>query len=85
MLSPTQVRTFLNCSARWWFKYGLSLPEPKTSALALGSAVHRALEVNFREKLTAKEDLETLGVVALFRAAWQEQCEREFGGTIATT
>ena len=76
VLSPTQVRTFLNCSARWWFKYGLSEPEPKTSALALGSAVHRALEANFREKLTTREDLDTLGVVALFRAAWQEQADQ---------
>src|SRR6516162_4736005 len=66
VLSPTQVRTFLNCSARWWFKYGLGEPETKNSALALGSAVHRTLEVNFREKLTTKEDLDTLGVVALF-------------------
>jgi len=23
VLSPTQVRTFLDCSAKWWFKYGL--------------------------------------------------------------
>jgi CRISPR/Cas system-associated exonuclease Cas4 (RecB family) len=73
VLSPTQVRTFLNCSARWWFKYALFEPETKNSALALGSAVHRALEANFREKVTTKEDLDTLGVVALFRDAWQEQ------------
>jgi len=72
VLSPTQVRTFLNCSARWWFKYGLSEPETKNSALALGTAVHRALEANFREKVNTKEDLDTLGVVALFRQAWQE-------------
>src|SRR5215831_2980797 len=76
VLSPTQVRTFLNCSARWWFKYGLGEPETKTSALALGSAVHRTLEVNFREKVTTKEDLDTLGVVALFRSEWQGQMEQ---------
>jgi hypothetical protein len=76
VLSPTQVRAFLNCSARWWFKYGLSEPEPKNSALALGSAVHRALEANFREKVTTKEDLDTLGVVALFRDAWHDQVEQ---------
>src|SRR5262245_6410391 len=34
VLSPTQVRTFLNCSARWWFKYGMGEPETKNSALA---------------------------------------------------
>jgi hypothetical protein len=76
VLSPTQVRTFLNCSARWWFKYGLGEPETKNSALALGSAVHRTLEVNFREKVITKKDLDTLGVVALFRSEWQEQAEQ---------
>jgi hypothetical protein len=72
VLSPTQVRAFLDCSARWWFKYGLELPEAKSSTQSLGIAVHRALEVNFREKKTTHEDLETMGVVALFRDAWLE-------------
>ena len=51
VLSPSQVRTFLDCQARWWFKYALQPPDPKNSSLALGLAVHRALELNFREKL----------------------------------
>jgi hypothetical protein len=76
ILSPTQVRTFLNCSARWWFKYGLSIPETKNSALALGSAVHQAIELNFREKVTTKEDLDTLGVVAIFRDVWHVQAQQ---------
>jgi hypothetical protein len=49
VLSPSQVRCFFDCPARWWFKYGLQLPERKNSSLALGLAVHQALEVNFRE------------------------------------
>jgi RecB family exonuclease len=69
-LSPTQVRAFLDCSARWWFKYGLHLPEPKTGNLALGIAVHQALEADFREKVETKEDLPIAGVVAVFRQAW---------------
>ncbi|MCW5978459.1 MAG: PD-(D/E)XK nuclease family protein [Bryobacteraceae bacterium] len=81
VLSPTQARTFLDCSAKWWFRYGLHLPEPKTSSLSLGSALHRALEVNSREKLATGEDLETSGVVALFRDAWLDQVpETEFRG-----
>ena len=79
VLSPSQVRAFLGCSAKWWFKYGLHLPEPKTASLALGLAVHSALEVNFREKLETHEDLETAGMVMIFRDAWQEQVgETEF-------
>jgi len=73
VLSPSQVRCFLDCPARWWFKYGLQLPERKNSSLALGLAVHQALEVNFREKLETHEDLDTIGVVMVFREAWMEQ------------
>lgn len=76
VLSPSQVRTFLDCSARWWFKYGLGSPEPKTSSQALGTAIHRALEVNFREKLETKEDLSPAGVVLIFREAWRQQAEQ---------
>ena len=73
LLSPSQVRTFLACQARWWFKYGLMLPDQKNSSLALGLAIHRALEVNFQEKIQTHEDLDTAGVVMLFRDAWMEQ------------
>ena len=73
VLSPSQVRTFLDCQARWWFKYGLTLPEHKNSSLALGLAIHRALEVTFREKIETHEDLDTAGVIMLFRDAWMEQ------------
>ena len=67
VLSPTQVRTFLDCSAKWWFRYGLRLPEPKTSSLTLGTAVHEALAENFRQKIETKEDLPVAGVLAVFR------------------
>ena len=73
VLSPSQVRCFFECQARWWFKYGLQLPERKNISLALGLAVHQALEVNFREKLETQEDLETTGVLMVFREAWMEQ------------
>src|ERR1017187_6728407 len=69
VLSPSQVRCFFECPARWWFKYGLQLPERKNSSLALGLAVHQALDVNFREKLETQEDLETTGVLMVFRGS----------------
>jgi hypothetical protein len=49
------------------------LPEHKNSSLALGLAAHEALEANFREKIEAREDLETTGVLMVFREAWMEQ------------
>ncbi|HWQ52163.1 MAG TPA: PD-(D/E)XK nuclease family protein [Bryobacteraceae bacterium] len=73
VLSPSQVRTYLDCSAKWWFKHGLLLPEPKTSSLAFGLAIHTSLEINFCQKLGTKQDLEAAAVVMIFREAWMEQ------------
>jgi hypothetical protein len=72
-LSPSQVRSFTDCAYRWFNKYVLGEPDPPTSALALGTAVHQPIAANFREKIESKADLETEGVVALFRNAWNEQ------------
>ena len=79
VLSPSQVRTFLDCQARWYFKYREHLPDPQTSNLALGKAVHAALAENFRQKIETREDLPTTGVMALFRQFWhEEEAETEF-------
>jgi PD-(D/E)XK nuclease superfamily len=79
VLSPSQVRTFLDCPVRWEFKYRRRLPDPQTSNLALGKAVHAALGENFRQKIETREDLPTTGVMALFRQAWiEERDETEF-------
>ena len=71
VLSPSQVRTWLTCQTRWWYRYGLGLSEPKTAALAIGSAVHAAIGENFRQKIESKRDLPQTGVVAVFRDAWR--------------
>src|SRR5882724_10692898 len=72
-LSPSQVRTFIDCGFRWFNKVVLGIPDPPTSQLAIGTSVHQATGANFREKISTKEDLETEGVVALFRNSWNEQ------------
>ena len=48
ILSPSQANTFLNCSAKWWFKYGASLPDPKGGSLVRGLAVHKTIERWFK-------------------------------------
>ena len=57
VLSPTQVRCFMDCHARWWFKYNLKHPDPPNGNLALGRAVHWALTQNFTQKIETYEDL----------------------------
>ena len=75
VLSPSQVRCFMDCQVRWWFKYCLKYPDLPTSKMALGRAIHAALAANFAEKMETHEDLPTVGVVALFREAWANERE----------
>jgi hypothetical protein len=76
LLSPSQVRCFMDCQVRWWFKYGLKYPDPPTGKMALGKAVHAALAENFAQKLDSYEDLPTLGVRGLFRESWAIEREQ---------
>jgi len=79
VLSPSQVRCFMDCQMRWWFKYGLRYPDPSTGKMALGRAVHAPLAENFAQKLETREDLPVTAVLALFRGAWaNEQEQTEF-------
>ncbi len=41
-LSPTQIRTYLACPRRWWFRYVAGIPEPLTFDSVRGSLVHEA-------------------------------------------
>jgi len=43
VLSPSQIRCFMDCQIRWWFKYGRKVPDAPTGNMALGRAVHSAL------------------------------------------
>ena len=39
-LSPSQVSTFIDCQARWYYSRIAKLPEPATAAQAFGKAIH---------------------------------------------
>lgn len=76
VLSPSQVRCFMDCHARWWFKYVRKEPDPANGNLALGRAIHAALLLNFAQKAETYEDLPVSGILALFREAWSLECEQ---------
>jgi len=76
ILSPTQVRYFMDCQVRWWFKYRLKHPDLPNGNMALGRAVHAALTHNFAQKIETREDLPVAGVLALFRESWAEECRK---------
>jgi PD-(D/E)XK nuclease superfamily len=66
----------MDCQMRWWFKYGLKVPDPATANMALGRAVHSSLGENFTQKMDIRADLPTEGVVTLFREAWSNEIEQ---------
>src|ERR1035441_4088032 len=71
VLSPSQVRTFMDCSARWWYKYGLGLPDPKGSSLVRGIVVHRMAEIYLRTKFFgAAPEVDELAEI--FEDVWNE-------------
>ncbi len=49
-LSPSQVSQFLNCSAGYWYKHGLGLPDPPRASLVRGRVVHKTVADWFRRK-----------------------------------
>ena len=73
VLSPSQVRAFSDCEARWFYEHLLGLTDPATATMGLDNAIRTALMTNFRYKLDSKEDIEIEGVVGLFRRAWKRQ------------
>jgi RecB family exonuclease len=69
VLSPSQVRTFRDCGAKWYYKYALGLPDPPNGSLVRGRVVHQMAEAFFRAKLDGgspdPDDLQ-----ASFEEAW---------------
>jgi RecB family exonuclease len=70
VLSPSQVRTLMDCSARWRYQYVLRLPRRDNANLALGTAVHTALTYNYRQKIDTRQDLDSAAVIEQFDRAW---------------
>jgi RecB family exonuclease len=74
VLSPSQASTFLSCSAKWWFRYGLGLPDPAGGAAVRGKAVHSLIEYAMRAKM-AGVVLEAAGISDAWEAVWDEAAE----------
>ena len=91
-LSASKITTYLQCPRRYKFRYLMKLAQPwKASALALGSAVHSALE-SFHQQRVAGRSMTPKSVGELFRIDWaSEQIdairykESETSSDLATT
>jgi RecB family exonuclease len=57
LLSASSVNTFLRCGQQWFFAYVAAIKSPPTLKQARGLAVHKAIEVNFTQKISSRSDL----------------------------
>lgn len=71
VLSPSQISTFTDCAARWWFQYGLNLPTITTGKQVLGTSVHEALTYNLAQKIESGHDLSVPEAIENYRLAWE--------------
>ena len=72
LLSPSQVRTWMDCPAKGMFHYVLGLPERIHTNLAIGLAVHEGIGCSMNFKLESGEDLPTVEVQEIVRGRWNE-------------
>jgi hypothetical protein len=81
ILSPSQASTFLNCSARWFFRYGAGLPDPASGGAVCGKAVHAMIAYWMAAKLDGVT-LESAGIADAWDHAWDASAEgAEFAAT----
>jgi RecB family exonuclease len=73
--SPSQLGTFLDCPAKWYFKYQAGLPDPPSGSGHEGSAVHRAQEFFFTYKLTERKAPPVEEALGAYEAAWEAELD----------
>lgn len=70
VLSPSQVNTWLDCQARWYYKYVERLPEKGSPSLALGAAVDQAMKATWSNKIENGVDLPISDIIDVYAQAW---------------
>jgi putative RecB family exonuclease len=56
-LSASSIDTLDRCELQWYFRYVEGKKIPPAGAMVRGSGYHKAVERNFRQKVSTKEDL----------------------------
>jgi putative RecB family exonuclease len=73
-LSFSAIRLFQGCTLRFHFKYYLGLPEDTvSSSLVFGGALHRSIELHFRELLSGNPPPHSDALLGEFWEGWNER------------
>ena len=71
-LSFTQINMFLRCARQYEFRYIKGLRRPPSGALILGKSWHKAVELNYSQKIQTEKDLPIEDVQDCFSDAFEE-------------
>ena len=66
VLSASSLNTFLRCGRQWMYAYVEGVKARPSLRASRGIAVHSAVEVNMRQKMTTEQDLPLAEVVDAF-------------------
>lgn len=70
ILSASSVTTYLRCGEWWFLSYVAGMPGPPSLRAIRGIAVHRAVEVDMRQKIDSYEDLPVGDMLDAFHESW---------------
>lgn len=75
LLRVTELNQYMECSAKFMFSTIEKIHVPRALPLAVGTAVHKALETNYGQKIETKRDLPKSDVLDAFADEFERQTE----------
>lgn len=76
-ISATQITAFLECPLKYRTIYSGEVTRvPPNLYILYGSAIHHALETNYRQKITTRKDLPTREVIEIFSKYYVEEADK---------
>lgn len=76
-VSHSQISMWQRCPRQWEFRYVKGLKMPPSGALIEGGCYHKALEVNFKQKITTLEDMPVDECLDVFSDEWKNRLSGE--------
>lgn len=78
-VSHSQINMFLRCPRQWLYRYVEGLKIPPSGPLIEGGCYHKALEANYKQKITSRADIPVSSCLDAFSDAWDTRlAEEEF-------
>lgn len=75
VLSPTSLKTFFTCPQKYEFRHLLYLERPPSVKATIGTSAHRAVEVNYQQKIESRVDVPEDVVLDVFSDTFDNEAK----------